>query len=56
MKVCADGLIRRDGECVSSDRQKEQCVWEWLHYDSDSGLCKGCLIGETFDKTTWMCK
>ena len=56
VKVCADGLIRRDGECVSSDRQKEQCVWEWLHYDSDSGLCKGCLIGETFDKTTWMCK
>ena len=56
VNACADGLIRRDGECVSRDRQKEQCVWEWLHYDSDSGLCKGCLSGETFDKTTWKCK
>ena len=56
VNACADGLTRSDGKCVSLNRQKEQCVWEWLHYDSDSGLCKGCLIGETFDKTTWKCK
>ena len=56
VNACADGLIRRDGECLSDKIQEKQCVWEWLHYDRKSGLCKGCLNGETFDKTTWKCK
>ena len=56
VNACAGGLIRKDGECLSIDRQKEQCVWEWLYYDAKSKLCKGCLSGETFDKTTWTCK
>ena len=54
--ACAGGLIRRDGVCLSPDRQEEQCVWEWLYYDRKSKLCKGCLSGETFDKETWTCK
>lgn len=56
VNACAGGLIRRDGVCLSPDRQEEQCVWEWLYYDRKSKLCKGCLSGETFDKETWTCK